>query len=200
MAIILPIQGRFDKDIPEDYGNAEYRQERELLIAINDIIALSDLEDPVIGYFLDVAYVNKYISVWGTDKSPELTSNERLNVHANAVIALRMSILRKRLSLSLRKFSLALSHSDLYKWFGGINRFALPKVPSKSMVGELENSLAPELLEVRRRLGKFGCPVMLTGTGAAFVVHSQGKTAAGIRDAALREGWRAWLTRTNAGC
>ena len=153
MAIILPIQGRFDKDIPEDYGNAEYRQERELLIAINDIIALSDLEDPVIGYFLDVAYVNKYISVWGTDKSPELTSNERLNVHANAVIALRMSILRKRLSLSLRKFSLALSHSDLYKWFGGINRFALPKVPSKSMVGELENSLPPELLEeIERRL------------------------------------------------
>ena len=153
MAIILPIQGRFDKDIPEDYGNAEYRQERELLIAINDIIVLSDLEDLVIEYFLDVAYVNKYISVWGTDKSPELTSNERLNVHANAVIALRMSILRKRLSLSLRKFSLALSHSDLYKWFCGINRFALPKVPSKSMVGELENSLPPELLEeIERRL------------------------------------------------
>ena len=132
MATILPIQGRFDKDIPEDFGNAEYRQERELLIAINDIIALSDLEDPVIEYFLDVAYVNKYISVWGTGKSAELTGNERLNVHAHAVITLRMSILRKRLNLSLRKFSLALSHSDLYKWFCGINRFALPKVPSKN--------------------------------------------------------------------
>jgi|GEM_PF-3716387 len=35
MATVLPIQGRFDKDIPEDFGNAEYRQERELLIAIN---------------------------------------------------------------------------------------------------------------------------------------------------------------------
>jgi len=153
MATILPIQGRFDKDIPGDFGNAEYRQERELLIAINDIIALGDLEDPVIEYFLDVAYVNKYISVWGTGKSAELTGNERLNVHANAVITLRMSILRKRLSLSLRKFSLALSHSDLYKWFCGINRFALPKVPSKSMVGELENSLPSELVEeVERRL------------------------------------------------
>jgi len=153
MATILPIQGRFDKDIPEDFGNAEYRQERDLLIAINDIIALGDLEHPVIEYFLDVAYVNKYISVLGTDKSSELTGNERLNVHANAVIALRMSILRKRLSLSLRKFSLALSHSDLYKWFCGINRFALPKVPSKSMVGELENSLPPKLVEeVERRL------------------------------------------------
>jgi len=153
MATILPIQGRFDKEIPEDFGNAEYRQERELLIAINDIIVKSDLEKPVISYLLDVAYLNKYISVFGTDKSANLTSNERINVHANAVMALRMSILRKRLNLSLRKFSLALSHSDLYKWFCGINRFALPKVPGKSTVGELENSLPPELIEeVERRL------------------------------------------------
>ena len=152
MATILPIQSRFDKDIPADYGNAEYRRERELLIAIDDIIALTDLEYPVIEYFLDVAYVNKDISVWGTDKSAQLTGTERLNVHANAVIALRMSIRRKRLNLSLRKFSLALSHSDLYKWFCGINRFGVPKVPGKSTVGELENSLPPKLTEeVERR-------------------------------------------------
>ncbi len=153
MPIILPIQSVFDKDIPEDSGNSEYRQERKLLIAINDIIVQSDLEYPVIEYFLDVAYLNKYISVYGTGKSPELTSNERFNVHVNAVLALRMSILRKRLNLSLRKFSLALSHSDLYKWFCGINRFAVPKVPGKSTVGDLENSLPSELTEeVERRL------------------------------------------------
>ena len=153
MATILPIQGRFDKEIPENFGNAEYRAERELLIAIDQIIVKSDLEKPVISYFLDVAYLNKYISVFCTDKSATLTSDERLNVHANAVMALRMSILRKRLNLSLRKFSLALSHSDLYKWFCSINRFALPKVPGKSTVGEFENSLPSELIqEVERRL------------------------------------------------
>ncbi len=153
MPTILPIQSVFDKDIPENYGNAEYRQERELLIAINDIIVQSDLEAPVIRYFLDVAYVNKYISVLGTDKPAWLTSNEHDNVFANAVVALRMAILRKRLTLSLRKFSLALSHSDLYKWFCGINRFALPKVPGKSTVGDLENSLPPQFIEeVERRL------------------------------------------------
>jgi len=153
MATILPVQGRFDKEIPEDFGNAEYRQERQLLIAINDIIIQSNLEHPVIKYFLDVAYANKYISIFGTGKSAKLTSNERLNVHVNAAMALRMSILRKRLNLPLRKFSLALSHSDLYKWFCGINRFALPKVPGKSTVGELENSMPPELVEeIERRL------------------------------------------------
>ena len=152
MAKILPIQGRFDKDIPEDFGNAEYRRERELLIAIDEIIVAGGLANPLIEYFLDVAYVNKYIKVFGTDKSPKLTSNERANVHANAVLALRMAILRKRLGSSLRKFSLELSHSDLYKWFCGINRFSLPKVPGKSHIGELENAIPPELAEEVERL------------------------------------------------
>ena len=93
MATILPIQRVFDKEIPQDFGNAEYRQERELLIAINDIIVHSGLEHPVIEYFLDVAYLNKYISVWGTGKSPELTSNERINVHANAVMAVSVHLI-----------------------------------------------------------------------------------------------------------
>ena len=63
-------------------------------------------------------------------------------------MALRMSILRKRLNLSLRKFSLALSHSDLYKWFCGINRFGMPKVPGKSTIGELGKfSSTSELIE-----------------------------------------------------
>jgi len=153
MPTILPIQGTFDKAIPDNFGNAEYRVERELLIAIDDIIGQCNLENPVIAYFLDVASVNKYIFVFGTDKSARLTPDERDAVRANAVLALRMAILRKHLGLSLRKFSLALSHSDLYKWFCGINRFYLPKVPGKSTVGELENSIPSALTEdIEKRL------------------------------------------------
>jgi hypothetical protein len=153
MATILPIQSRFDKAIPDNFGNAEYRAERELLIAIDDIIGQCSLENPVIAYFLDVASVNKYISVFGTDKSARLTPDERDAVRANAVLALRMSILRKRLGLSLRKFSLALSHSDLYKWFCGINRFCILKIPGKTKVGDLENSIPLSLTEeIERQL------------------------------------------------
>jgi hypothetical protein len=153
MATILPTQRLFDKEIPQDFGNAEYRQERAFLIATHDLITQCGLERPVIAWFLDVAYVNKAISVFGTNSSAELTENERFKIHLQAVQTLRMAILRKRLTLSLRKFSLALSHSDLYKWFCGINRFALPEVPGKSAIGELENSLPPALIEeVERRL------------------------------------------------
>jgi len=153
MPTILPIQGTFDKSIPDNFGNAEYRAERQLLIAIDEIIEQCGLENYVIVYFLDVVSVNKYISVFGTGKPCRLTRSERDAAIANAVLALRMAILRKRLGLSLRKFSLALSHSDLYKWFCGINRFYLPKVPSKSTVGELENSIPLALVEeIERRL------------------------------------------------
>ena len=44
MHTILPIQSRFDKAIPDNFGNAEYRAERELLIAIDEIITNSGLE------------------------------------------------------------------------------------------------------------------------------------------------------------
>ena len=153
MAMILPIQTTFDKAIPDNYGNAEYRAERKLLLAINEIIGQCHLEDPVISYFLDVASVNKFISAFGTDKATRLTCSERDAARINAVLACRLSILRKHLGLSLRKFSLALSHSELYQWFCGINRFSLPKIPGKSTVGELENAMAPGLTdEIEQRL------------------------------------------------
>jgi len=63
------------------------------------------------------------------------------------VLAMRMSVLRKRLKLSLRRFSNFLSHRDLYKWFCGINRFSLPKVPGKSTIGRLENLLPTSLMK-----------------------------------------------------
>lgn len=72
MPTILPIQGTFDKAIPDNFGNAEYRTERKLLIAIDAIIGQCGLENPVIAYFLDVASVDKYISVFGTDKPARL--------------------------------------------------------------------------------------------------------------------------------
>ncbi len=48
MPTILPIQSRFDKAIPDNFGNAEYRAERELLIAIDDIIGQCNLDAMVI--------------------------------------------------------------------------------------------------------------------------------------------------------
>ena len=138
---IIPIQLKFDKEIPVVFGNAEYEAESQLLMAIDEIICQSGIEDPVVEYFLDVAQVEKEIAVFDTDKPARLTADEIIRVTENAILALRASILRKRLGLSLRKFALALSHSDLYKWFCRINRFVDPRVPSKTHIGDTENML-----------------------------------------------------------
>lgn len=112
---IIPFQSKFDKDFPIVIGNAEYNAECELLKAMDLVIATSGMEETFIKYALDVGYVNKAISLFGTGKSPRLTAKEIEAIRENAIFALRVSILRKHLRLPLRRFVLALSHSDLYK-------------------------------------------------------------------------------------
>ena len=51
----LATQQKFDKLIPVVFGNAEYNAERELLIAIDEIIDQSDIKKTVIEYFIDAA-------------------------------------------------------------------------------------------------------------------------------------------------
>jgi len=136
---IIPFQAKFDKDFPVVSGNAEYNTECDLLRAMDVIILNSGMENKFIQFFLDVCYVNKCISVFETDQSAELTAREREAARENALFALRASVLRKRLRLSLRGFALAISHSDLYKWFCRINRFSTPRVPGKSTISDYEN-------------------------------------------------------------
>jgi hypothetical protein len=143
---ILATQQKFDKDIPVVFGNAEYKAEREMLIVIDEMIGQSNIEKTAIEYFIDTARANKVIEVFGTDKPARLTAKEFSKTKDDAILALRASILRKRLKLSLRKFALALSHSDLYKWFCRINRFLDPTVPGKSRLGDLENGLPVNII------------------------------------------------------
>ena len=144
--VILPTQQKFDKSMPVVFGNAEYNAECKLLAAIDEIIHQSGIEQTVIEYFLDAAQVNKMIAVFGTDNSAHLSMADIADAKDKAILALRAAILRKHLQLSLRKFALALSHSDLYKWFCRINRFFDPRVPGKSHLNDLENMLPTDII------------------------------------------------------
>lgn len=144
---IVSIQQKFDKEIPTVFGNAEFIAERELLIVTDEIIHQSGLEKIVIDYFFDKARTDKAIAVAGTGKSACLTQKETERAYENAIFALRSSILRKKLKLSLRRFASFLAHSDLYKWFCGINRFFTPRVPGKTRIGDLENMLPIEIIK-----------------------------------------------------
>ncbi len=166
MLEVLPVQQLFDKDIPLEFGNFEYRQERQFLINIDRIVEASGIETLFIQYFLNRSYVEKTIEYFGTGKAVRLTHYDRLNIHIEAIMALRISILHKRLNLSLRKFSLALSHSDLYQWFCGINRFEVPRIPGKTRINDLENAASP-----LRSCLRLAVPLIMARRGLEPHVH-----------------------------
>ena len=92
---IIPFQTKFDKGFPIVSGNAEYTAECNLLRAMDVIITNSGIEHTFIQFFLDVCYIDKYISVFGTDQPADLTAKERDAARENALFALRASVLRK---------------------------------------------------------------------------------------------------------
>lgn len=150
---IVPRQTYFPKSIPEKRGNFEYLQERQLLITVDDVIAKSGIENSAIEHFLALAEQKKARLALDTGCSPLLTAQEHDETVYNAVFALRASLLRKKLQLSLRNFALALSHSDLYQWFCSLERFMTPRIPGKSKIHELENMIPPEMSkEIDRQL------------------------------------------------
>ena len=81
---IIPFQSKFDKNFPIVIGNAEYNAECELIKAMDLVIATSGMEETFIKYALDVGYVNKAISLFGTDKDPGHTAKEIEAIRENA--------------------------------------------------------------------------------------------------------------------
>ncbi len=94
---IVATQSKFDKEIPVVFGNAEYDAEREMLTAADELIRQSNIEEFVTKYFLDTAYANKSIELFGTGERVKLTYQERVGIQSNAILALRAAILRKQL-------------------------------------------------------------------------------------------------------
>ncbi|MBN1808651.1 MAG: 4-(cytidine 5'-diphospho)-2-C-methyl-D-erythritol kinase [Planctomycetes bacterium] len=99
--------------------------------------------------------------------------------------------LKRRLTKNVQNVNLFLQHE-----------FALDREIAHVICNDLEAAalaLSPRLKEVHDALEGFGCPVMMTGSGAAFIVFAKGRIAADIRRRAPALGWRAYTTRTNAG-
>lgn len=145
--IIVPRQAKFDRAFPVVLGNREYQDQSALLLAMDSVIATSGMEERLIQHFLEVASDKKVAAVAGTNNDPQLTAYEKQTAQEHALFSLRAAILRKYLRLPLRRFALALAHSDLYKWFCRINRFTDPKIPGKSAIHDSENMIPVKIID-----------------------------------------------------
>ena len=152
---MIPRQLEFDNAIPEIRGNADYEAEKDLLLAMDEMISQSGLEELVIASFLEIAVFEKAARLFQADEPVVigLTEKEKVAVQERAVVALRLAILRKHTVLSLRRFAQTLSHSFLYQWFCQINRFSTINIPGKSTIDDYEKMISPWLSsELDRRL------------------------------------------------
>ena len=144
---IVPRQLEFDNDIPTIAGNADYAAEKELLVAMAEIISQSGIEELVITSFLEIAVFDKAARLFEADKPVvfRLTQKEKVEVQERAMVALRVAILRKHTGWSLRQFAQFLAHSPLYQWFCQLNRFATTTIPGKSTIDDYEKMISPSL-------------------------------------------------------
>jgi len=118
----IAYQPHFRPALPQVDGPKEYREERALLIRLDDILATSGLEQE----FITLAMEHR-----GFD--PTEHSAKRVDTLARySVLALRSNIARQLKGMEHREFCIRLADSPLLQWFLEIGRVDKVKVFAKS--------------------------------------------------------------------
>ncbi len=138
MSNIIPMQCSFAMPLDLVNGGQEYIDTLLDLEILEESIKLSGIEPMFMKYFLDRAEANS--------KKP-LTHNKIIKAQNDGILSLRISLLRKKLSIGYRPFSLYLAMSPIYQRFCKIDQWSMPNIPSPSRLNVLENSLSEEFLK-----------------------------------------------------
>ena len=154
MRDILTFQTSFRPPLPEIYGCADYREQRDLLIRIDELINQTNADSKFQKLCLD--QFDRWKSAqeqngdgdtqWTPPYNPYTdTGKIKQSWLHDTQTAFRANILRFLTDRSLRGMSFQMSDSELTKWFCHINEFAV-KSPSKSTVDRYEDWIDSESL------------------------------------------------------
>jgi hypothetical protein len=143
----VPLQQEFCPELPNVYGATDYRQFREMLIKIDQILTASGLEHQLI-----IAALERQPQQASMDERLFFNSQKAVDSYRHFKHALRCNIARHLTGESYRLFSLRLADSTLFQWFTGINAFAHRKATSKSSLERYEKCFdADEISELLHR-------------------------------------------------
>ena len=144
---IVAIQESLRPEIPNIYNNLDYKNFRETLIKIDEILIKGGLEDQIIKSAIEKQLIEKNESL-----SRFVNSSEYPRLWKHLRFALRCNIVRSLTGEALRPFSVRLSDSALFQWFVGIHHFTEKKSISKSALGEFsklfDESVIAEQLKI----------------------------------------------------
>lgn len=121
-ATIIPVQPQLPQVLPTIEGNVDYREFRDQLLFMNQMLVISGLEAQLIGTDLQ-----RWI---GGGKNIGAKAQENRQMHSRR--ALRCNIARLLLQHDFRQFATRIADSPVLQYFCGISQVDRIKVPSKS--------------------------------------------------------------------
>jgi len=147
MIDIIPLQLEFSQPIPSIIGNLDYKNFKNILDRINEILILSGIDNKIMQYELAEAekeFIEKYQKINKNFKSFSYKQQSRIQLQAKRKI--RYAISRKLKEESYRDFCVHLSESHLLQKFCLLDTLGKIRIPSKSSLERFEKSLPKEII------------------------------------------------------
>ena len=127
--------------LPNVYGALDYREFRETLIKMDEILSKSQLEHDIVSHALEEFEKDHSI------EPAKFYSSKTFNYHYKLFrYALRCNIARHLIGESYRQFSIHLADSTILQWFTGISAFGMRKAVSKSSLERYEKYFNEEFI------------------------------------------------------
>ena len=142
----LSLQLELRPELPNVYGTLDYREFRDTLIKIDEILIKSDLEHKLVKVALNQYVANNNINATRFYNSKEAAFHYKKLKHA-----LRCNIAHHLTGESYRQFSIRLADSELFQWFTSISAFGCCKAISKSTLERYEKCFDVVMLDEKIR-------------------------------------------------
>jgi len=147
MTSIIPLQLELSQPIPLVVGNVDYRNFKNILDRINEILELSGIDMKIMQYELGEAekeYIKAYQEMNKEFKG--FTYKQQCRIQMQARRKIRYAISRKLTMESYRDFCIHLSESHLLQRFCLLDTLGIIKVPSKSSLERYEKEIPEEII------------------------------------------------------
>jgi len=147
----IPLQLNLSPEIPNIYGTLDYREFRDTLVKIDQILVDSGLEDKLVSEALEQFVIKSELNPNRFYNSKQASFHYKKLKHA-----LRCNIARHLTGESYRLFSIRLADSELFQWFTSISAFGERKAISKSSLERYAKLFDEKILslEIRKWLSK----------------------------------------------
>jgi hypothetical protein len=135
MSKIIPIQEQLRPALPPVLGCKDYQEEKRLLERVDRILRCSGLERVFLELSMEKFQENTVrLKSAGEQVLEGARAVERYQRHSR--LALRCTVLKNLMGAGYRATSKALAMTPLYRWFCGVEDFAVVRVPGKSTLAD----------------------------------------------------------------